>query len=302
MDLADLVVAVRRLLGRLLRSRLFVFAVGGGVLFAVAPGSERDSRVSLGGGYLASLHAAQAHRLGVPTLSREGASEVDRRAVEDEVLYREAMRLGLDRDDGMVREHLIQKMLLLAEDLGGASREPTRDEVRAYFDRTRDRWREDERVHLVHVFATSREVAEGLSGAVRDAEAIHPGAAPALGDAFARSRDVRGTRQDFAATYGDGFAETVFALRPGEWSAPVASRFGWHLVEVLDHAPGAVASFDDVFDKVRLDYVVERRHEAVARFLGQAFRRYHVDVDGIPVRRYEPTPRLALRSTPSEED
>ena len=287
---------------RLLRSRLFVFAVGGGVLFAVAPANERDSRVSLGGGYLASLHAAQAHRLGVAALSAEGASEVDRRAVEDEVLYREAMRLGLDRDDGLVREHLIQKMLLLAEDLGGASREPTRDEVRAYYDRTRDRWREDERVHLVHVFSTSREGAEWLRGGVREAEALHPGAAPALGDAFARARDVRGTRADFAATYGDAFADAVFALRPGEWSAPVASRFGWHLVEVLQHDPGEVASFDDCFDRVRLDYAIERRHEAVARFLAQAFQRYKVDVDGIPVRRYEPTPRLALRSAPSEED
>jgi peptidyl-prolyl cis-trans isomerase C len=65
------------------------------------------------------------------------------------VLYREAMRLGLDRDDGLVREHLIQKMLLLAEDLGGASREPTRDEVRAYFDQT------------------PRPLAEGRAGAPR---------------------------------------------------------------------------------------------------------------------------------------
>jgi len=298
--LAHLVAAVKLLIA-VIRDRLFQFMVAGAVLFALAPAAD-DSHVSLTHSYLQSLHGAQARRLGVETLSMEGASEVDRRAIEDEVLYREATRLGLDRDDGMVREHLIQKMMLLAEDLGGASREPTRDEVRAYFDRTRDRWRQEERVHLLHVFATSREDAAGLSDAVRQAGAVHPDAAPLLGAAFPRSRDVRGARADFAASYGDDFARAVFALPSGEWSPPIQSRFGWHLVEVLQHTPGAPAAFDDVFERVRLEYSVERRHEAIARFLTQAFQRYHVDVDGVPVRDYAPTARLALRSGPSKED
>lgn len=287
---------------RLVRNRLVHFALGGAVLFLVAPPAERDTRVSLQGSYLASLHAAQAHRLGVGALSKERASEVDRRAIEDEVLYREAMRLGLDKDDGQVREHLIQKMLLLAEDLGGASREPTDDELRSYFEKTRDRWRQDERVHLVHVFATSRTTAEGLEDAVRGFDASHAPGAPPVGEAFARSRDVRGSRQDFGATYGDGFAQAVFGLLPGSWSLPIESRFGWHLVKVIEHDAGAQASFEEVRDRVRLDYAVERRHEAIARYLRDAFRRYEVDVDGVPVGRFDPPQRLALRSAPSEED
>jgi len=290
-----------RVARRLRRDRMVHFAVVGGLIFALAPAVDR-SHVSVSGDYLQSLHAAQARRLGVEKLSVERAAEVDRRALEDEVLYREAVRLGLDRDDGLVREHLIQKMLLLAEDLGGASREPTRDEVRAYFERTRDRWQRDERVHLVHVFATRKETAVGLADAVRVADAARPDAAPAVGEAFARSRDVRGGREDYAASYGEHFADAVFALPTGQWSEPVESRFGWHLVKVLQHTPGAPASFDEVFDRVRLEYAVVHRHEAIARFLAQAFKRYHVDVDGMPLGRYEPTDRLALRSTPSTED
>lgn len=301
MELSDLVAAVRRLVARLLRDRLVHFAVFGGLLFALVPAVD-ETHVSLSGRYLQSLHSAQAKRLGVGSLSIERADEVDRRALEDEVLYREAMRLGLNRDDGLVREHLIQKMLLLAEDLGGASREPSHDEVAAYFDQTRDRWHKDERVHLVHVFATRRETADGLADAVRSESALHPDVAPPLGEAFARSRDVRGNREDFAATYGDPFADAVFTLRPGEWSSAVESRFGWHLVKVLQHAPGAPASLDEVYDRVRLEYAIVHRREAIAHFLTQAFKRYHVDIDGAPMRTYEPTQRLALRSVPSQED
>ena len=301
MELAHLVAAVSAL-RRVLRERIVQFAIGGAALFAVAPAAETSTHVSIASNYLASLHAAQAHRLGVSALSESGSSEIDRRAVEDEVLYREAVRLGLDRDDAVVREHLIQKMLLLAEDVGGASREATLDELRAYYGRTTDRWRLEERVHLVHVFATKRDSAAALEGDVRAADASHLATPPPVGEAFARSRDARGSRLDFEATYGQGFANAVFDLAPGVWSEPIESKFGWHLVKVLAHEPGAVAPFDAVVDRVRLDYAVERRHEAIARFLEQAFKRYDVDVDGARVRHYEPTPRLALRSSPSQED
>ena len=61
-------------------------------------------------------------------------------------------------------------------------------------------------------------------------------------------------------------------------------------------------NFDEVYDRVRLEYAIVHRHEAIAHFLEQAFHRYRVDIDGAPLRGYEPTERLALRTTPSQED
>src|SRR4051794_33212311 len=99
----------------LLRSRLLQFLVLGAIIFAVAPRGAAPGRISLKGDYLRALEVAEASR----RASAAGA-EVERRAIEDEVLYREALRLGLDQGDPLVRGHLIQKVLLLAEDLGGA--------------------------------------------------------------------------------------------------------------------------------------------------------------------------------------
>lgn len=302
MDIAHLAAPVKALLGRILRDRITHFAAIGAVIFALAPRRDDKGRVSVSSEYLSSLHAVQAHRLGVPELSIEHAAEVDRRAIEDEVLYREALRLGLDRDDGIVRQHLIQKTLILAEDLAGASREPTREEVRVYFDERRDRFRIAESIHVIHVFATDRETLLGLAETARLAEQARPGVPPLLGDAFPRSRDVRGSEEDLAATYGDEFAEAVSRLPLGVWSDPIPSRFGWHLAKVLDHGPGRPASFEEVFDRVRLAYATDRRHEAIAHFLKQAFERYKVDIDGKTMRDYAPTRRLALRSLPSGED
>lgn len=296
MDVADLVAAVIR---ALVRERMVHFVVLGALIFAIAPRPTSPTRISLSSSYLGALRAAQARKLGVAALSEDRTSEVDRRAIEDEVLYREALRLGLDRDDPIARRHLVQKMLVLAEDITGASREPTPDEVRGYFERTRDRWRVDERVHLIHVFAGRRETLVGLDSAVH---AAPTGAPPPLGDAFPRSRDVRGSRADLAATYGDDFADAAMQLPVGAWSTPIPSRFGWHLVEIVEHDAGRLAEFAEVADRVRLELAVERRHDGIARYLEKAAARYEIDIDGTPVEGYTPTKRVAMRSQPSAED
>jgi hypothetical protein len=296
------VAPVKALLIRIARERIVHFIALGAVIFAVAPKSDSPRRVSISSGYLESLHAAQAERLGVTRLTAESTSVVDRRAVEDEVLYREALRLGLDRDDGIVRQHLIQKMLILAEDLSGASREPTPEDVDAYFGAHRARYRVAESMHAILVFGVDRDALARLGGEVERAEAMRPAVPPALGDAFPRSRDVRGSKEDFAASFDEAFADAVSRLPVGTWSGPLPSRFGFHLVKVLEHDPGRPAELQEVVDKVRLACAAERRQAAIAGFLKKAFARYEVVVAGVRVEGATPTPRLALRSQPSRED
>src|SRR5262249_14753032 len=158
---------------------------------------------------------------------------------EDAVLYREALRYGLDRGDNVVRQHLVQKMLLLAEDMAGATRAPTDDDLRAYYDETRARWTRGETIHFVHVFASRRDALVALGPQVRAAT----DALPLVGDAFPSSRDVQGTREGIAALYGDPFADAVFAEDANVWGEPVESKFGWHYVKVLGRAPGRPAVF-----------------------------------------------------------
>ena len=296
MDVVDLVAAVIR---SLVRSRVVQFLVIGAVIFALAPRRRDDLRISLRGSDLDALHTAQAQRLGVPTLSDDGRAAVDRHAIEDELLYREAVRLGLDRIDSVVRRHLAQKMLILAEDLADATREPTHEQLAAYFDRTRERWHLDGQLHLMHVFAVRRDTLIDLDGAVR---ATPQGVVPVLGDAFPHARELRGGHEDIAATYGEPFADAVAQLPVGEWSMPIESRFGWHVVRIVDHSPRRAARLDEVVDQLRLAFTAERRSEATAQFLTKAFARYVVEIDGTPVTNYRPTVRLGLRATPSGED
>jgi hypothetical protein len=288
---------MRSILARAAKSRALHFLVLGGALYALTPKRDDPYKVAIASRELDALHAAQASRAGVP-LSKREIDEVDERAIEDAVLYREALRYGLDRGDNVVRQHLVQKMLLLAEDMAGATRAPTDEDLRAYYAATQARWTRGEKVHFVHVFAARHDAIAALAPVARASRETPP----MVGDAFPSSRDVTATREGVLAVYGDPFAQAVFAQEQDAWGDPIESKFGWHLVKVLGREAGRPASFEEVRGELALEWAVDRRHKAIAAFLTRAFERYEVTVDGArqPPRRL--TQRLARRLDPSGED
>jgi hypothetical protein len=267
----------------------------GAVIFAVSSRREDPRRMVIDASSLAAFEQAQAERDGVPSLAPGRRAEVDSRAVEDEILYREGLRLGLDRDDPIIRQRIIQKVLLLEEDLGGASRVPAEAELRAYLAAHPERFEIAPRVHFVHVFA-SRESALPLERSL-----LSEGPLP-LGESFPFSRDVRATRDDLAKSYGDEFAAAVFALPEGKWSSPIASRYGWHRVRVEAREPARTPTFEEVRADVAFTYILDKRAEVVSGYLKKASRRYRIEVGGRPLSNFTPTGRVALRTEASAED
>jgi hypothetical protein len=269
--------------------------MGGGLIFAVAPHPEPRRDIAFDSAAFGDLERAQAQRLGAPLLEAGDAGEVRTRAIEDEILYREALRLGLDKDDNIVRQRLIQKVLFLAEDLAGVSRAPTEEELRRFFAATREQWTRPARVRLIHVYAgpSRRDELSALRPAAIAAEAAVPGEPPALGEAFPLPRTVAMTRDELAATYGAVFADAAFALAPGAWSEPIESKFGWHLVRVLDRRDAGPATFEDVRSQLPLTYLVARKKQAAADFLRQAATRYRITVDRKPLARLPASDRMA---------
>jgi hypothetical protein len=279
----------------LLRHRLFQFAVLGGLLFAVAPKARSAERIEVEGARLAALRAAEATRSGGVPLTEERATEIDQRALEDEILYREGVRLGLDRNDGIVRQRVVQKVLFLAEEMGGASRPLDEEGLRAFFEKNRERWAAGERTRFVHVYQHRREA---LAAWVEGPQAGDPPA----GEASPVAAEIDADRDHLALSLGAPFADAVAAAPVGRWSGPFASAFGWHLVRVVDRRPARLARLDEVRPAVAEAYDVFRKQEAVAAFLRSAFARYRVTIDDKPLGRFSPTRRIAFRSVTSGED
>lgn len=196
----------------------------------------------------------------------------------DEILYREGLVRGIDRDDPRVRARIAQQMAFILR-AAVVVPDPSDEELRAFFHAHEDRYAEPERVDFTHVFVggtsdASRRRAEDLLVQVRG------GASPAaLGDTFSGGRRYRRrTVEDLMRTFGEAFVSGLAEQAPDVWELR-ASRFGFHLVRIDEvtgaRAPSYAASALDV----RRDWEESKRDEGVARAMEQLRERWHVVVD-----------------------
>jgi hypothetical protein len=280
-------------------NRLLCFSLSAGLLFAIEPPTFKP-KIDMAGS------AQDRHAAGLSASAPlDGTVDGEQqRALEDEILHREALRLGLSDGDPIVRRRLIQRALFLAEDLGGASREPTEHELRQFFEERREQYRPPAHFRLVHVFAASAEECASLLSAVLDWQRANPSAdkPPRIGRPFPTSRLFVGTRERLVVSMGETFAADLDSKPIGEWIGPLQSKHGFHLVKISERTVATSADFEQAEPRVRLDYLTHVKQEAVARFLKRAAQRYDIQVAGETVQNFDPSRRIAPRSARSSED
>jgi PPIC-type PPIASE domain len=205
--------------------------------------------------------------------------------IRDEVFYREATALGLDRDDVVIRRRLRQKMEFIADEVAAQS-EPTDDELRAYFDTHATAYRQPDRFTLRQIYLdpanhgeTLQSEAERLLGLLNDGTEVDPAE---LGDRLMLPSELSAaTYGDIAASFGETFATRLRDLPLGRWAGPVPSGYGVHLVRLEERIAGGVPSFEDARDRVRRDLAHERGERALDDLFEKLLRRYTVRVEGV---------------------
>jgi peptidyl-prolyl cis-trans isomerase C len=261
--------------GALAREPFVHFVLLGAVIFGVSHYLDeraRFTRITITQSQIRSL--ADNYRLqygGFPT-PQQLQSLVDN-YIKDEVLYRQALKLGLDADDEIIRRRLVQKYEFLQQDLA-APTEPTDSQLHEYYRQHADRYLRPATVTFTQVYF-SPDI-RGDSGARESAQALasnlnRRGAARSAdqGDRFSGTADFAAvSRDELARAFGrDGLAETVFSVELNHWSPPLRSGFGWHTVYVTSRQPPKEAPFDEVRGIVRLDLLdAERDRHNTATF------------------------------------
>jgi parvulin-like peptidyl-prolyl isomerase len=229
------------------------------------------------------MASAWTQRWQRPPSDAELAGLIDE-AVREQVLYREALALGLDRDDVVVRRHLRQKYEFLTQDLAYDT-DPDDATLRAYYDAQGDRYAQSARISFRHIlFSPTRRGDSAQSDATQTLAdltwATGPEAADRLGDATSLPSGLDGLDlQEIAAMFGPDFAAAMEEMDSGRWTGPVSSDYGLHLVWISERTPGRRRPFEEVRQRVKDDWVYQQRvaaNEAVYRTL---LDRYEVVVE-----------------------
>jgi hypothetical protein len=286
------------------RHRLTHFLVLGGALFAIAPAPKETRHIRVDPNVLATLHAEEAKKLAKDTLTADEKHQVEARAIEDELLYREALRLRIAEGDIIVRQRLVQKLLVLAEDIDGASEQLTDAALQDCFSKTQAQWKTPATIQFVHVVGSSRDAALALRDQVTafTADPTHENDIPPFGESFPTNRRVTGTIEDIAFAFGSEFASAIVKLDERTWSDPIVSKHGTHLVRVLEYRPEKPATLEDVKGKVAVDCQIRRREQAIQHYVERLFKDYDVYIGSDQVRDFTPTHRTAPRGEMSGED
>jgi hypothetical protein len=262
---------------RLAREPLLLFCAVGAALFALAPRDRDADEVHLSARSLRSLESAEARRRGRAELPADEAASVRARAVDDELLYREGLRLGVDKNDNIVRQRVIEKMLFLAEDLAGSARPVGDGELQAFLKEHAASFPRAAVASFVHVFAERDPAALEKLRHSLPADALDP---PPVGDAFPLGRKVIDIAvESVRAEYGPDFATLVASAPVGDWVGPVRSHYGYHLLRIVSRRGGGPASLDEVRGPVRIAYVQQRREQALGELMRGIRARYRVTID-----------------------
>jgi hypothetical protein len=271
---------------RILREPLLHFLVLGAALFAAFQlagdrGEATPGKIVVTAGKIDHLVTGFTRTWRRPPTARELDVLVED-YLREEVFYREALLLGLDKDDTIVRRRMRQKLEFLAGDATSMVA-PTDTELQAWLERNPDKFRvEPTRAFSQIYFAggdkppvAAARALEQLGRAAGDSRA-----AP-LGDATMLPREMPPSAVDeIGRVFGNRFAGEVARLEPGRWSGPVQSGYGWHLVRVSESTEGGTRSLSEVREAVKREWQAARSREVVDAAYAALRGKYIISIEG----------------------
>jgi len=278
----------RSRLQRWLREPLLHFLLIGVALFAIyhwlnptASNSNTSRRIELTSDDIRQIEIGWTAQWQRPPTSDELRNLVEER-VREEILYREAIALGFDRGDTIVKRRMAQKMEFLSDDVSDL-REPSLEELKKWYAKNGSEFATPARVTFRHVyFSPDKRGAQAQAAAQQALEKIDktgdPAKAMTLGDRFMfQDFYADSTSDQMANVFGTKFAEALVNLKTGSWNGPIESGLGWHLVWVESIVPKNVPEFEEVDLKdIKSQWLSAQRLETKRRLFTAMRERYEI--------------------------
>ena len=275
---------------KLLREPLVHFMFIGAViyalygLFAEPVVEETDKTIVISSGEIEWMQTSWQKRWNRPPTAQEFDGLIQQ-YIKETVLYREALTMGLNQHDQVIRRRLAQKLEFLAKDLVALT-PPTEDELMAYFEEHQSRYQAPTLYTFTQVFfdpdkrddTTLADAEKAKATLIAQGENIDdPGA---LGDGLMlQNYYPQKDRAEIQRQLGSGFTETLLTLAPGQWHGPVLSGFGVHLVYVngIDEPPPPL--FDKLRERVTEDWRLDRGEELNKQFYTSLRDQYTIVIE-----------------------
>lgn len=199
--------------------------------------------------------------------------------IREEILYREGLAMGLERDDPVIRKRVAQKLSFISEDL--MTQDTSEAQLEEWFSAHRENYRQETALTFQQILIDDgTDEARAQVAAERLLEALASGSAPnTLGAAtLLPDQLVEATTGEIERTFGRELVTALQSVPAGEWYGPVSSAYGTHLVRITARIPGRLLEFAEVRGKVERDLIRDRLDEANEVFMDRLRSRFTITV------------------------
>jgi len=268
----------------LLQEPLLHFLLLGMLLFLlygkVAPTSGDGNRITVSRAVIAGLATQYQATWSRPPTAVELNGLVDS-YVRDEILFREGVALGLVKDDPVIKRRVRQKLEVLIEEegkSGGASDA----ELSAYLGKNAAKFRMPPVLSFEQVLFDPARYGDQLDSAVTESLAALNKGAPPESQGTGSMLPARVDRQPLdlvVRDFGDEFGKALETAPVGQWTGPVPSGFGVHLVRITERKPGYVPSLDEARKAVTREWENDQRVAALASNYERLRKDYDVVIE-----------------------
>jgi parvulin-like peptidyl-prolyl cis-trans isomerase-like protein len=202
--------------------------------------------------------------------------------VREEILYREGLAMGLDRDDPVVRRRVGQKIQFIIESVAPAP--PTTAELQAWLDAHSAKYATEPVYSLRQVYFDPQRHGTNLAREIASARRVLAGGANHAGDSTLLPPEMRDAPQfEVERAFGKEFASALKDLPAGSWQGPVQSSFGLHLVQISEKSDAHVPPLEQVRAEVERDLVLARTEKANEAMFDKLRANYRVRVESAAV-------------------
>ena len=260
-----------------MKQRLLIFFLLG-IMILIADlflNNEDDNKITIFESEVNSLINTWVTQVGrEPTMS-----EVDgiiKQLLDEEILYREAIKLGLDKNDIIIKRRLAQKIGFLRQE--GDTSLPTESEVNDFYNRNLDKYYVEKRITFSHVYfseskADKDDASKALNLIKKGASETNFGEPFLLGKNFS-SKTIREIERSFGKT----FSEDIQNFTVKEWSGPLISEYGSHLVFINSIAESFTPNLEEIKNIVINDVVLEKQNNSVKNYLKELRNKYQIEI------------------------
>lgn len=271
----------------LLREPLLHFLVIGAALFFIFAqlndsDSEDEHRIVITQIDLNNLAVIWLRRTGRPPTAQEREQQL-KHYIREQILYREAMNMGLDKGDVIVRRRLAKKMEYLFDDLSFVN-DPGEDELNAYLSANIKKFTRPASISFKQIYLAPNQHKKNIEEDARKilaqlktttlTEAINLGDSSLLPYEFNHEKE-----SEISGMFGAKFARKIFTLPVNSWQGPVISGYGTHLVYISKRNESRLPPIDEIRERVSRQWHETKQQEANKLFYQSLYQRYEIVLD-----------------------